>query len=135
MQTRAVERGQQRPASNEGREESRQAQSALSTGSPSRSGVVGKNNASIRVLLTGRRTGETAATKVTTREQKQAQSDSGSSTTQAIGWRADTARARMSPSNSGVLTVFGSAHGSSLMALCTRTPPLPVKLVLESSKW
>ena len=52
--------GQKRPASSEGREQSRQAQSALSTGSPSRSGVVGsgKSDASVRVLLTGRDQGE-----------------------------------------------------------------------------
>ena len=63
MQTRAVERRPERPASSGGREDSRQAQNALSTGSPSRSGVVdsGENDASIRVLLTGRRTAKTGA--------------------------------------------------------------------------
>ena len=53
--------------------------SLLSTGSPSKSGVVGtgKNDASGRVLLTGLRRGETATTKVETKEQ-QAQSDNDS---------------------------------------------------------
>ena len=53
-------------------------QNALSIGSPSRSGVAGavKSDARIRVLLTGRRTRETAETKVKTTEQQQAQNDS-----------------------------------------------------------
>ena len=57
MQTREVETRQQRAGSSSGREHSRHAQSALNTGSPWRSGVVGSgnNNASSRVLLTGRR--------------------------------------------------------------------------------
>ena len=109
-----MERGQQRPASNEGREESRQAQSALSTGSPSKSGVAGtkKSDASVRVLLTGRMTvqmtGETAETEVKTKEQ-QAQIDNDSTQLQGaredefndasypVGAQSHTARARMSP--------------------------------------
>ena len=71
--------GQRRPESSWASEKSTQVQNALSTGSPSRSGVIvtGKNGASVRVLLTGRRRGETATTKVRTKEQ-QAQSDDDS---------------------------------------------------------
>ena len=70
--------GQQRPELSWGTEQSKQAQSALSTGSPSKSGVVGakKSDVSVWVLLTGRQTAETAATKVKTRKQLQAQNAS-----------------------------------------------------------
>ena len=87
-EARGASTGQQRPASSEGREQSRQAQSALSTGSPSKSGVVGtgKTDASVRVLLTGQRTGETAETEVKTKEQE-AQFDNDS--TQLQGARED----------------------------------------------
>ena len=75
MQTRAVERRPERPGSSSGREQSRHAQSALNTGSPWRSGVVGsgKNNASNRVLLTGlRQERPPRPTYVKTKEQLQA---------------------------------------------------------------